>query len=204
MDDAKNPLRVRRKRPLRKIIPGVAVALLIALALVLTLQYLLMTSFRERHVSYEYTVIIEPDVSGRFSVVCSLPASYDGSVDPDVLSSVVVEGNVTISKATSPYGDGLEIAGTGSAVITWSHHYTYRTSTQSIYDHYSNLSMLDIGYARGNAFVYLEGANSSFSLSYHYSHVYGNVGADFLKYEVTGNLTAGWNFLSVDFDHAVS
>jgi len=204
MDGGTNPRSTRSKRSVWKSIPVVAVALLIAFALVLTLLYSLETTFRERHVSYEYAVIIEPDASGQFTLVCSLPANYDGMAYPNVLSSMTVDGDVTISKVTTPYGDGLEVVGTGPTIITWSHNFTYRTSTQNIHDHYSNLTMLDIGYTRGNAYVYIEGPGANFSLSYHYDHVYGNVGADFLSYAVTGDLVAGWNTLSVDYDQAVA
>lgn len=204
MDGTVKPRSTRRLRPICKNISVAAIAVGIATAIALTLLYYPASPFRERHVSYEYTVIIEPDAVGQFAVVCSLPADYGGTVNPNVLSSMIVEGDVTISKVTTPYGDGLEVVGTGSAAITWGHHFTYRTSTQNMYDHCSNLSMLDIGYRPGNAFVHLEGASASFSLMYSYSHVYGNLGADFLRYQVTGNLTTGWNTLPVDFRHMVS
>lgn len=183
-----------------------AIAVTLAAAITLTLLYWPGSPFRARTVSYEYTVAIEPLSSSQFTVICSLPMDYDGVTCPDDLTEMVVEGDVTVTKVTTAQGYGLEVVGNGSAVIEWSHRYIYRIGSQSVYDHYSKLSLTQEGTEdlAMNATIYLEGSAASISLHYRYTHVYGNVGADYLTYEMAGNLTAGWNILSVDFDHAVS
>ena len=178
-----------------------AVALLVAISVILALLYLPTSPFRERYVSYDYSVTV--DSSGVFVVVCPLPADYFGAVCPDVVPSVLVQGDVSVSVVTTPYGEGMEVEGTGPAVITWTYSYTYRWSTQSYADHYSNLSMLGSGYydvGGLDAFVFSQGPDVSLGLSYQYDHTYGNVGADFLKYEASSGLVAGWNSLQVDLD----
>lgn len=201
-----NPERTRIKWPVwKKVYVGV-VAVTLAAAITLTLLYWPGSPFRARTVSYEYTVALECDPSSQFAVICPLPANHDGMTYPDDLAKMIVVGDVTISRATTPYGYGLEVVGNGSAVIEWSLRYIYRLGSQSLYDHYSELSILQEGEEDlvMNAPVHLVGADISFSLNYGYVHVYGSVGADYLTYEVVGNLTAGWNTLPVDFDHAVS
>ena len=181
-----------------------AVASLVAVTVVLALLYSPTSALRERHVSYDYSVTI--DSSDAFVVVCPLPADSFGAVCPDVVPSVLVQGDASVSAIATPYGEGMEVEGTGQAVITWTYSYVYRWSTQSYADHYSNLSMLTSGYDSpgSTAFVSSEGADVNLSLSYAYDHVYGNVGADFLRYEMSGNLTAGWNSLHIEFDWMVS
>jgi hypothetical protein len=198
--NAERPRSTRNPWSTRKKASVVAIATVLAASIALILIF---NPLYERHVSYDYRATIESDASGQFVVICSLPADYRGTVYPDVLSSMVVVGDVTISEVATPYGDGLEIVGTGSAMITWNHNFTYRTSTQSEYDHYSNLSMLDAGYFSGNAFVHLEGASANLSLSYMYQHDYGGrvCAGERLGYQVAGNLTTGWNELSVTFWH---
>lgn len=189
----------------RKKASAVVVALVVASGIGLALLHFAGSPIRERHVWYDYTVIIESNASDQFAVICSLPADGGGMVSSEMLTSLVIAGKATASRVTTWYGDGLLILGTGSVNITWNHYFSYRTSTQSYYKHYSNLSMLDGGYGFGlSAFVYSGGANVFFCLTYQYAHVYGNLGADFLDYNVTANLTTGWNVVPVDFVHAVA
>lgn len=206
VDGQEQPPVHKHPRAARYRIYVAVVALMLVAAISLALLYLPYSPFRERFVSYEYRVVIDTGASGEFIVICPLPADCLGTACPDVVPSVVVLGDVLVSEATTPFGEGLEIEGSGSAVITWTYNFTYRSSTQSTSDHYSNLSMLDSGYnlLESNAFVSSEGANASLSLSYTYHHVYGSVGADFMRYELSGNLTTGWNSLLVEFDWMVS
>lgn len=182
-----------------------AVASFVAISVVLALLYWPTSPFRERYVSYDYSVTI--DSSDAFVVICPQPADYYGVVCPDVIASVLVQGDVSVSAVTTPYGEGMEVEGTGPAVITWTYSYTYRWSTQSYVDHYSNLSMLRSGYydvGGLDALVFSEGPDVSLGLSYQYDHTYGAVGADFLKYEASSGLVAGWNSLQVDLDWMVA
>ena len=209
MDGAARSQNVRRPWPTWKRACVALIAMGLAVAIAVTLLYWPSSRFGEVYVSYDYRVVIEPDSSEQFAVICSLPANHIGAVYPNVLSSMVVAGDVTISEVTTPYGDGLEVVGAGSVVIEWSHNFTYRESTQSMYDHYWNLSMLSVGFLYVtpiilNASAHLEGAGTSFDLSYNYRNVYGNVGADSLVYDIIGNLTAGWNSLPVEFGAYVS
>lgn len=182
-----------------------AVALLIAISVILALLYLPTSPFRERYVSYDYSVTI--DSSEAFVVICPLPADYFGAVCPDVIPSVLVQGDVSVSAVTTPYGEGMEVEGTGPAVITWTYSYTYMWSTQSYADHYSNLSMVGSGYydvGGLDALVFSQGPDVSLGLSYQYEHIYGNVGADYLEYDASSGLVAGWNSLHVALDWMVS
>lgn len=156
--------------------------------------------------SYQYAVTIDTDASDQYAVICSLPADSQGVVYPDIVSLMSVSGDVVISESSTPYGVGLEVIGNGSAVMTWSFYYHYRTSTESVLDHYSNLSMLDFGYylTGGKAFVCSDGVDVNISLAYSYSHVYGNVGADYRDYRIVGHLTDGWNEFPVNLISTVS
>lgn len=186
----------------RKRLCVAAMAVVLAASIALVLIFNPLSLFYERHVSYDYRVVIESDASQQFAVVCPLPADHVGAVYPDVLSSMIVTGDVTISETTTPHGVGLKVVGTGSATIEWSHNLTYRTSTQSVYDHYSNLSMITVGYqGESDAFVLLEGVSVGLCLNYVYEHEHGDRYAlgDKLSYGLAGNLTTGWNALSVGF-----
>lgn len=174
-------------------------------SLSLALLYWPTSPFRERYVSYDYSITI--DSSDVFTVICPLPADYSGLACPDVVSSVLVQGDASVSMITTPYGEGLEIEGAGSAVVTWTYSYIYRSSTESFADHYSNLSMLSSGYYNlggSEAFVFAQGPDVNLSLVYCYDHVYGSLGADYLRYEASSTLIAGWSSTHVDFDWMVS
>lgn len=194
----------RQPRSTRRRLTLVAVALLLSALVILALLYLPSSPFRERHVSYDYSVTIE--ASEAFIVACPLPADYLGAICPDVAPSVVIQGDASVSVVASSYGEALRIEGSGLVVVTWTHSYVYRSSTQSLYDHYSNLSMLNCGYSHFGltAFVSSGDASVGFALAYSYSHVYGSLGADYLRYEITDDLVPGWNSLQVDFDWMVS
>jgi hypothetical protein len=199
-----DPGPMRPKWPLwKKVYVGV-VSVTLAAAVTLTLLYWPGSPFRERYVSYDYSVTIEGSPSEEFEVTCSLPADNLGIPHPDVVYSVEVEGSASVSQVATPYGDGVKVVGTGSVELSWSLEFTYRTSTQSTADHYWNLSMLSGGPFPKNTFVGLEGSNVAFDLNYRYNHIYGSLGADFLRYQVAGNLTDGWNSVYVDFDWVVS
>ncbi len=181
-----------------------AVALLLSALVLLALLYWPASPFRERYVSYDYSVTI--DASEAFIVACPLPADYLGIICPDVIPSVIIQGDASVSAMATPHGEALKIEGVGSVAVTWTHSYAYRSSTQSLYNHYSNLSMLNSGYSDEGltAFVSSDSPNVGFALAYAYDHVYGNLGADFLRYEMSGNLTDGWNSLDTEFDWMVS
>lgn len=182
----------------------VAVASLLSALVLMALLYWPSSPFRERCVSYDYSVTI--DASDAFIVVCPLPADHLGTICPDVVPSIIIQGDASVSVMATPYGEALKIEGSESVVVAWTHSHTYRSSTQSLYDHYSNLSMLSSGYSHEGsiAFVSSDSPNVGFALTYSYAHVYGNLGADYLRYEASADMGTGWNSLPVDFDWMVS
>lgn len=206
LDSPEQPRPDRRPRARQNRVAVALIALLLVVVVSLALLYWPTSPFRPRHVNYDYSVVIEADSSDEFLIICPLPADYVGTVCSDVVPSIGVEGNAIVTEVTTPYGDGLQVEGTGSAVITWTYSFTYRSSTQGVYDHYSNLSMLSDGYELygAYAFIFSEDADTNLSLVYAYAHVYGTLGADWLRYQVSGNLTNGWNELPVDLDWIVS
>lgn len=155
------------------------------------------------YVIYIYTLGIASNTSDQFKVLCPFPADAEGRVCPFALTLLRVTGNATTRNVTTEYGPALEVAGNGLVVITWNSRSTLPGPGDG-YEDYRCLSLLDgTSYGLG-AHVYSQTAQTLFRLQFDYDYVYGNLGADFIKYEVADTLEAGWQILSVDYSHAVA
>ena len=193
----------------RKRIMMIVVVVAIAVAVTIPLLYIFVSSKHlipsefEPYVSYSYVVGISSNTSDEFTVLCPFPADVNGHILTRAVWSLRVTGNATAANVTTEHGEALEIRGTGLILITWNSRSELPGPWDGYKDHHY-LTLLDgPGYA-STANVHSDAAKVLFNLNFDYDYVYGNLGADFINYEIVTTLEVGWNLLSVDYSHQVA
>ena len=151
------------------------------------------------YVTYDYAIGVSSNSSDQFDVLCPFPVDEEGSLCTRAQGYLHIIGNATATNVSTEYGQALRVHGTGLVVITWSVKSTPPDPGEG-YPGCRHLSLRDGSDAR----VYSDIAGVLFDLRYHWGYVYGNLGAEFVTYEIVGNLQAGWNFLPVDYSSAIA
>jgi len=204
MDSVASQSRPRRSWSVRKKAFVVAVVAAIIVGVGFGLSYFRESPwFFSPYVDYSYTVAVVSDKADQFRVLCPFPANAEGEICSRALTSLSITGSANTAQVTTPYGQALEIVGSGLVMVTWNSHSELPGPWEG-YKDYRYLSMTNgVGYD-ANASIYSDSEDIQFGLRFHYEYVYGNVGADFISYEVVGTVNLDWNTLSVDYSHAVA
>jgi hypothetical protein len=187
-------------------------ALAVALIVVSLFSWALYEFYLEEHwidkfdpyVVYRYTLSISSNSSEEYTVFCPFISDSDGVICSEALSHLHFSFDSDVSIVSTERGDALEVVGSGVTLVSLD-VYSELPGLWERFKEFSSLSLTEQPWHSGNASFHSSSEWLIVGLVFDFHHVYGSLGADFLRFEIEGTLQeSGWSKLPLDFSHAVS
>ena len=156
------------------------------------------------YVRYSYTLSIASDSSEEYTVLCPFLTDSEGIVCSDAIGYLHLSEGSHASVVSSERGPALEVHGSG---VTIASLYVYSTfpGPWDRFKEFHYLSLTDTAWESRNTSFHSDSGDLLVGLVFDYDYVYGNLGADFIRYEAEGILSGeGWTYLPVEHWHAVA
>ena len=163
----------------------------------------LMNEF-DPYVRYSYILSIASNSSEEYTVLCPFLTDSEGIVCSDAIGYLHLSEGSHASIVASERGPVLEVQGSW---VTIASLYVYSTfpGPWDRFKEFHYLSLTDTALGSGNTSFHSDSGDILLGLVFDYDYVYGNLGADFIRYEAEGILPGdGWTDLPVEHWHAVS
>lgn len=198
----------RGRRPRRRAYSVAAVALVV----VSLCSWALYEFYLEEHlingfdpyVRYSYTLSIASDSSEEYTVLCPFIADSEGAACYDAVGYLHLSAGSHASIVATERGAALEVQGSGMTMVSL---FVYSTlpGPWEQFSEFRYLSLTDTDWHSRNASFHSDSGGLLVGLVFDFDYVYGNLGADFIRYETEGPLSEpGWTYLPVEHWHAVA